>query len=180
MPAVWRIVGKMAAGYQRYPALVEFLAYWQRKRGGRAMPRRRDIDPTDIPHLLPHILIVEAVDGGVRYRYRLVGTAIVHTFGLDMTGKHTDETSTGERRAFVREYYDAVRRNRRPAYVRSRYLTRPGVDITANRMLAPLSPDDESVNQIICAVAFDIAPPNETGIRRTDQIDPRASRIELI
>jgi hypothetical protein len=64
--------------------------------------------------------------------------------------------------------------------VRTRYVTRPGVSITANRMLAPLSPDDESVNQIIGAVAFDIAPPNEIGIGYADQIDRRASRIELI
>ena len=48
--------------------------YWERKRGDRLMPARRDIDPTEfVPHL-PGIMLVDVVADERRYVYRLVGT----------------------------------------------------------------------------------------------------------
>jgi len=49
------------------------LDYWRRQSDGKAMARRADIDPTDIPKLLPHVMLVEVLPSG-RYRYRLIGT----------------------------------------------------------------------------------------------------------
>ncbi|NBB82903.1 MAG: PAS domain-containing protein [Alphaproteobacteria bacterium] len=45
-----------------HPKLQGLLDYWQRRRGDRAMPARRDIDPTDIPTLLANVLVTEIVD----------------------------------------------------------------------------------------------------------------------
>src|SRR5579883_2212719 len=59
--------------------------YWQDKRGNRAMPSRADLDPVDIPWLLPHLSLVHKVSG--RLYYRLVGTAIVQQHGRDLTGE---------------------------------------------------------------------------------------------
>ena len=50
-------------------------SYWTARCGARLMPRRADIDPVDIPLLLPHLLLLET-DEQKRFRYRLVGTAI--------------------------------------------------------------------------------------------------------
>jgi len=60
------------------PAQRQMYDYWRGKRAARRMPSRRDIDPVDIPRLLPNILISEIVAGpaGVRYRYRLAGTTV--------------------------------------------------------------------------------------------------------
>ena len=38
----------------------EFLDYWHGKCAGRPMPTRADIDPLDIPRLLPHVYLVES------------------------------------------------------------------------------------------------------------------------
>ncbi len=38
------------------------------------MPARGDINPADIPALLPHLGIIEKADGELRYR--LIGTAM--------------------------------------------------------------------------------------------------------
>jgi hypothetical protein len=48
------------------------------------MPARRDLDPGDIPALLPYLMIVDKVDDG--FRYRLVGTATAREIGHDPTG----------------------------------------------------------------------------------------------
>jgi hypothetical protein len=48
------------------------LAYWLRKCGERHMPRRADIDPVEMPELLPYVRLADVVAPG-QYRYRLVG-----------------------------------------------------------------------------------------------------------
>lgn len=66
--------------------LAQGLAYWQRLRGDRTMPARRDIDPVDIPGLLPYVLLVDVDDEPVAFRYRLVGSIIVSRSVRDYTG----------------------------------------------------------------------------------------------
>ncbi len=62
--------------------------YWDKKRGGRAMPTRREIDPIEMgPKLLPHLMICELADQGNRIRFRLVGTILVKRLGYDPTGQ---------------------------------------------------------------------------------------------
>ena len=56
------------------------------------MPRRSDIDPTEIPpRLLPAISLVDVVPDDRRYVYRLMGTAEVQVRGFDPTGKSVRE-----------------------------------------------------------------------------------------
>ncbi len=52
---------------------------------GRTLPSRWDIDPIEIPRLLPHIMLVDVM-GPSLYRYRLVGTEIATTMGVNATG----------------------------------------------------------------------------------------------
>jgi hypothetical protein len=171
----------MDSGYRAFPRLAQLFDYWERKRAGRAMPKRSDIDPGEIAQLLPFIKIVEVVDDGARYRYRLVGTGIVRVFGVDFTGKYLDQTSSGVRRAFVRECYEAVRQSRRPAFAQTRYLRAHGPEIAAARLLAPLAVDDDAVRQIIGATVFDVAASGpSTGILSTDQIDRARSHVDVL
>ena len=69
------------------PAANELVAYWRKKRGERSAPQRRDMDPTGIPRsLLPHLFMLDVIDHGADFRYRLLGTAIVAGTGRDATG----------------------------------------------------------------------------------------------
>jgi hypothetical protein len=50
--------------------------YWARagqRRG--ALPGRRNIDPVDLPQLLPHLWLMDAVGAPPRFRVRLIGEA---------------------------------------------------------------------------------------------------------
>lgn len=162
------------------PVLGEALAYWNRQRGERLMPRRRDIDPTALRRILPHVQITEVIDGGSRFRYRLVGTAIVEAFGAEFTGKYVDELVSGERDNFVHGCYRTVCRARQPAFVRSRYITTKNVDLTANRVLMPLSENGDDVHQIFGALTFEFARPLHQGIGHNAQIDLSASYVDLL
>jgi hypothetical protein len=66
------------------------LDYWRRQSAGKAMARRTDIDPIDIPKLLPHVMLVEVLSAG-RYRYRLIGTENTEAHGVNATGRYLDE-----------------------------------------------------------------------------------------
>jgi hypothetical protein len=146
------------------------------------MPQRRDIDPTELRALLPHIQMVEpvAAAGGLRFRYRLVGTAIVEAHGGEITGRFIDELITGERGRFVHDYYRKVCETRRPVFVRSRYVTRKAIDLTASRLLMPLSNDGERVSLIFAALTFAFTRAAGGGIDRETELDLAASHVEVL
>src|SRR5215469_5086608 len=79
-----------------HPTLVALHRYWDGKRGGRMMPSRRDLDPSEIVKLLPHIYMVDVLRDPLRFRYRLIGTAICAFLGRDYTGRAVDAATYGE------------------------------------------------------------------------------------
>jgi hypothetical protein len=128
--------------------------YWRGKCGARPMPRRRDIDPTEIPRLLPNIQITELVDGGKRIRYRLAGTAIVEAYGAQLAGKYFDEVFSGERLHFIETNYRKMCGEKRPVMVRNRYHSARNVELICTRLIMPLSEDGETVTQCLSAMSF--------------------------
>jgi hypothetical protein len=79
-----------------HPTLVGLYRYWDGKRGGRTMPARRDLDPSEIVKLLPHIYMLDVERDPLRFRYRLIGTAICTFLGRDYTGRTVDEATYGK------------------------------------------------------------------------------------
>jgi hypothetical protein len=62
----WRRVrAAMAYDFHSDSILAAAYQYWQSKRGERRMPRRSDIEPSEIVPLLPNLLIIEVLGGGV-------------------------------------------------------------------------------------------------------------------
>ena len=134
------------------PILGSAYEYWRRKCGTRAMPRRRDIDPTEIPSLLPSIQISEII--GTRIRYRLAGTAIVEAYGEKLAGKYFDKVFSGERLRFVEANYRMMCTEKRAVLVCNRYHSSRDVDLICTRLIMPLSEDGETVNQCLTAMSF--------------------------
>ena len=145
----------MPCSYRDDPILGPTLAYWMLKRGARAMPLKRHIDPTEIPpKLLPHLQIIDVVDGGARFRYRLIGTALVQAYGKEYTGTYADELVSGERLRFIHSAYQAVCKTGAPIFSHNRYHTARGADIVANRFYMPLTDGGRTVDYIFGAMNF--------------------------
>ena len=140
---------------QHYGANQRLLyAYWQGKRGNRSMPRRADLDPTEIPpHLLPGITLVDVVPDPRRYVYRLVGTMEVEVRGHDPTGKSVGEAYFGENAEDATQCYDRVVATRAPVLDPIPFLERRRGYKSAESLFLPLSNDDVAVNMIM--VFFD-------------------------
>ena len=136
------------------PILGTALAYWQAKRGGRLMPARRDIDPIEIPTLLPNVQLIEVLtDGG--FRYRLVGTALVSAFGRDYTGQYVGKLFDADLAKSISGYYQRSCAEQKPVFARSRYVTAKAFDLIANRLYMPLSENERDVNMLFAALTID-------------------------
>jgi hypothetical protein len=162
------------------PLLAELLAYWERKRADRPMPQRADLDPAEIPSLLPHLRLTEVMEGGKRFRYRLVGTAIVEAYGREHTGRHLDEVLSGERLAFVEGLYRTVCERQRPIFARTYYVGPWAVPNLARRVMVPLSDDGEMVNVIVTVLAFNPRPHDRKPIGLACAMDLARSSVQVL
>lgn len=82
---------------------------WQRlaaRRGG--IPFRADLDPAEIPRLLPYLFIVERIRSTGRYFFRLSGTGIRDIMGFENTNHFLDELLHGEDLKAVSGMFDEV------------------------------------------------------------------------
>jgi hypothetical protein len=132
------------------PLLEEALLYWRGKAADRPMPSRANLDPVEMPKLLPHVMLIDVVAPS-RYRFRLIGTAIADEQGLNVTGSDVGEVLTGvQLRNHVVALLDECVRERRPLYSECLFFSSEGglVERHTKRLFLPLSQDGESVNMI--------------------------------
>lgn len=76
---------QLASALSLHELFAPALSYWQAIKDDR-LPSRLDIDPVDIPDLLPNVMLLDVLDGGRDFRYRLAGTAVERNFGAPIKG----------------------------------------------------------------------------------------------
>jgi len=132
-----------------HPQLAQLYRYWDRKRGDRAMPSRRDILPEELGGLLGNLFMVDVVrDGGEpRFRYRLVGTALTAIMDQELTGKFIDQMPFLYRK-FALPAYREILRAGRPTYKETNAFE-GWLVIRYKRLLLPLSSDGEQVDIVL-------------------------------
>jgi hypothetical protein len=172
----------MSFSYRNDPILSPALAYWVDKCGTHTMPLKRDIDPTEIsPKLLPHLQIMDVLDGGTRFRYRLVGTALVQTYGKDYTGAFADELVSGDRLRFIHDVYQSVCKTKKPIFSHNRYQTVRDTDLVANRIYMPLADNNATeVRYILGALNFTFGDAVQVGVWGLARLEPTEQYIEPI
>lgn len=133
------------------------LAYWTAKRGARAVPRREDIDPIELKDHLPSLFMLDVLDAGRDFRYRLVGTTIAEMSGRDVTGAKlsTLYEAYPDALAKIATLFAPVIAERRPVFARGTVFWRPERDF--RRFEAgyfPVSSDGETVDIILSEIRF--------------------------
>jgi len=144
------------------PRLLVFYRYWDSARGGKVMPARSDVDPIDIPReLLPNLFLVEVVDGGRRFKFRLVGSESTLAAGRSLTGYHVDEVNPNLAYAdYVSNLYRRAIQRKRPVLSVSNFGLPEMEHRMTQRIMCPLSPDGERVTMVISCQVFDVPPQN--------------------
>ncbi len=128
--------------------------YWMSKCVDGTPPSRADLDPLEIPELLRFIYLVdvEREAGQPRYRFRLIGTYVVHISGRDATGMYLDSPDFGpERSSIIPAYSDVVSR-KMPRYDQRYVPTYKDGYQHSGRLVLPLVGEDGQVNMLLCGM----------------------------
>lgn len=125
---------------------------WRARCAPGRLPARADFDPRDMPELLPYITIFDIERDPLRFRVRLVGTAIVEAMGVDTTGRYLDELDNVEP---VIQRAEAMTLSGQPYFLRDQPLTWTHLDFRTYSVLGlPLASDGQTVDKLIYTMVF--------------------------
>jgi hypothetical protein len=86
----------------------DLYGYWRSCAQSKAIPSRFDIDPVDIPHLLPGLSLLDAGEDLDSLRYRLAGTRVREIYGTEITGRAVFDSGLQHKRDYWLSVYERV------------------------------------------------------------------------
>ncbi len=130
------------AQFEAARSLVEIWSSWPGK-----PPFRQSLDPVQLgAKLLPSIVLLEALDGGSDYRWRIFGSLHEREYGADLRGHCLSEVESQNPSAdALRRVLDEVRVTVSPVYYRLQYSSAIGLKRRASGVVLPLADDDGAV-----------------------------------
>lgn len=138
------------------PMLRRLGAYWERLRGDRRLPRREELEPWQIPELLPYLWIWRVEAEPRRFFLRLSGDRINRLLGYWRRGSELGEVAAGPALPMLRARYERAAFG--PGIVRSRgyaLLGRErGVRVRAERLMLPLGEGDAGAARDLLGITW--------------------------
>lgn len=86
----------------------DLYGYWRACAQSKAIPSRFDIDPIDIPQLLPGLSLLDAGEDLYSLRYRLAGTRVREIYGTEITGRTVFDSGLQHKRDYWLSVYRKV------------------------------------------------------------------------
>lgn len=134
--------------------LANVLGYWNEIRGGRELPSPDDVDPFDFKYALGYIMLLDVLDHGEDFHYRLYGSEIAAAYQGNMEGRRTSEFK-GFIGKFFMATYRAVLIRRIPVF--TEHQPPPNVFVKSwRRLILPLAKDGEIVRLLVGNVPEDL------------------------
>jgi len=140
--------------------LTSLLMYWRGRLQGRRCPRKRDIDPIDIPRLLPYLVLFEVAGASPSdYRIRLAGTEVERMNGMRLTGLTLAEIMYRTQTDIDLSEYALTVRHGMPRLSDGRLVYAGRDHIAFDRLFLPLSEDERTVTHLLAI--FDYRPASQ-------------------
>lgn len=135
--------------------LTELYDYWNGKRpAAYRLPSRGQLDPLDIPTILPSLMLIEMGAKPEDMRFRLIGTRIVEMVGRDLTGRRLSEGFWGEMTGQYIARYWAIFQAGRPVVSMRDLLGSGGKRHVYEQLLLPLAPDARYRAMLLAGLDF--------------------------
>lgn len=139
----------------RSPLVKRAFEYWSAKKRCDRLPARADIDPVEIPSVLPYLTLVERDEKDRRMRYRLFGSALVDLLGRDPTGLYLDEVYPDFNASPSKLFREQVFDMGKPSHRIGRPTLRFAKDFySVERLYLPLAEDGRQVDMVIGVLVF--------------------------
>ena len=126
-----------------------FLEWWNQARSNSFAAPLDAVDPMELRSILGHLAVLDVLDGGENFRYRLYGSAIMNEPGRDLTGLLLTDIWT-PLRAFFTITYRAVVQRKEPLYTQHEPHHSLKMQVW-DRLILPLS-NTGDVNRLIVAI----------------------------
>ncbi len=128
--------------------------YWKRKRGGRRMPARRDIDPAEIATILPHVFLLDVRQQPLDFRYRLIGTKMDEHMLSRYTGLWMSQIAHQRAPSRIWANCRHVAVEGLPLSGDTPYVGKNKEFLTTEDLIMPLSDDGRTVDMLLVTVGF--------------------------
>jgi len=124
--------------------------YWQSISRAGALPRRAAIDPVELgSRVLPHVILID-VEPDFRFRYRLIGNAVLQIFGVNYTGRYIDELGLGAVFDEIIAFYRHVCERRNPVLLDGTYERNYRRQFHFRRLAMPLQNEAGEIDSLFC------------------------------
>jgi hypothetical protein len=140
--------------------LGQLLEYWRGLPRTGDLPAAETIDPAALVFILGWLMIMDPIEGGADFSYRLYGSNIAEVMGRDLTGCKLSD-SFPQVAAFAGAVYRDAMRHRRPVLTRH---TPPRQIIVSRweRLILPFAEADGSVTRFLVGAVV-------LGLRRAEK-----------
>jgi len=130
--------------------LRELLLHWRGLRRGDELPHMNRIDPVEFRSMLPHINLLEVVDGGRDFRYRVFSTTLADRLDVEFTGRLISEAGMFSAPFFALTYRESMARRLPLLTV---HAPPPQISVSEwTRLVLPLVDDANEVARFVTGV----------------------------
>jgi hypothetical protein len=135
-----------------HPLSRALFRYWEKVRGERSAPDRRDIDLKEIREIVRWLCILEREPVRQCYRWRLAGTGICRIFGRELTGDSVFRQWDRFEQQMLSGMLDQVIGTLQPSVSRIRAVTLSGEQLGLELIALPMLPERGMVPHIFGAL----------------------------
>ena len=127
------------------------------------LPGMSKFDPMRVPRLLPNIFLMDVERDPLRFRFRLVGEAIVESGGPGRRGAYVDELPRTNRGAYLHDQLSDLVRDRQPQW----YKGPPSLQHhqfvrQLEGVMLPMAENGVDVDSVLCLTVYDWADGHKT------------------
>lgn len=141
-----------------HPDLIRLARHCEDLAGPAQLPRREDFNPAPIlRYLFGRLYMVDVIDGGADYRFRLFGMFWQTIYGRNLAGERLSEIEATGNLLSLRPHYNACVAKRAPVFRPGKLVWPDRQAIAYQRLLIPFSECDGGVSMLLCAAHCDIS-----------------------
>ena len=135
------------------PKLVRLLAYWNSRRFGRDLPKRRDLLPEEMGEMLGRIALVDVGAQANGFRFRLFGTKLPFAIGDDLHNRGLDELEPAAHRQVIDALFRAALDSQAPL-CREIEASAGERHFTYRALVLPVSNDGDGADMLLFACSW--------------------------
>lgn len=139
---------------RRHPKLEALHALWASRRPEGRLPARADFDVIELAPWLGNLNVVEVIDGGRDFRYRLHGTNLVRILGMELTGRRVSELPAAMQGTILDEHRQVLA-GREPCWFTRIRFNRDEDHLRVAKLALPLAADGHSIDRLLLGLYLD-------------------------